>query len=530
MTSPFFYDAKRTLTSKAVLASMAVLILLSILSFPSFIGNATQGGPSTNQVFAYYDTSGYHFLALSWNTFGQPMGGTRFDINVSIPGSGIPSGIGVTGPNGTARVTIAVPDSSGYTIGVKVTEANGTITSDGLYAPLGGGVSPGQTVPVFRETRSAPASTPTVVGDLSNTSARDILVAWVGPNGTVPTGYHVYSDYVNNGQGQPCEAGAFVSVCPATAGGPETLSELNGSNAQLLGTMDTYVQVFHAPALNEGALNASSSDIAVGLAYPSGASVPGSAYLLPTTQVYPSVSTALKSSQDNQVAVSFFDDIFGLVIPLLAVVTTHNTYGKDRVSGVLESVLVQPVTRRELSLSRYLSSFTGMAVAVVASAAVLDLVAEHFSQSFVEPSIIISSTVALLAELAVFIGIMMMLSQLVKSSGTLIGLGVGIFFVIDFFQGLLDQVITSGLGLTVGSAGFFRMMIGLEFANPAQLVSLVNTYLTGIYRMAFLGVTTGSFPVTPSALGITLITVSLDGAMWVLVPFCVFLYLAVRRD
>ena len=70
MTNPLLYDVKRSLTSKSVLIMMVVLILFSFALVPSF--TATSTGPGSNnyaytQAYAYYDSSGYHFLAFAWN-------------------------------------------------------------------------------------------------------------------------------------------------------------------------------------------------------------------------------------------------------------------------------------------------------------------------------------------------------------------------------------------------------------------------------------------------------------------------------
>jgi hypothetical protein len=74
----------------------------------------------------------------------------------------------------------------------------------------------------------------------------------------------------------------------------------------------------------------------------------------------------------------------------------HLKYGKDSVSGVLESVLAQPITSKGLSLSRYFSSFAGMSIAFLVSVAVVDLIVQHFTTSFLDPTILLSSTGALL--------------------------------------------------------------------------------------------------------------------------------------
>ena len=87
----------------------------------------------------------------------------------------------------------------------------------------------------------------------------------------------------------------------------------------------------------------------------------------------------------------------------------------------------------------------------------------------------------------------MLLSHLVRSSGVLIGLGVGLFVVIGFFQGLFITLLASMLGMSDGSVGYYQVSVALQFINPAQFVSLVDTYLTGTYSTAFLMIPTGSF-------------------------------------
>jgi ABC-2 type transport system permease protein len=298
--------------------------------------------------------------------------------------------------------------------------------------------------------------------------------------------------------------------------------------------MKSYIQIFHAPSQSDfNASDASNTIVAIGLTYPNGTSVAGSAgeaYSIPVAQLYPTVGAALTGEQINQIVVSFFEDVFGLFIPLLAIIATYNIYGKDRVSGILESVLAQPVTRRGLSLSRYVSSFLGMSIAILVSVSVLDLIAEHLSHSFVNSDLLIFSAGALVVELAAFIGIMMFISHLVKSSGALIGIGVALFLVIDFFQGLIVTFVTSALGIKGGSVNFYRIALALGFANPAQFITLVDTYLTNSYQTSFIGIATGSFPITPSLFGITIPAIIVTAVLWIFVPLALFLYLAIKRD
>ena len=123
----------------------------------------------------------------------------------------------------------------------------------------------------------------------------------------------------------------------------------------------------------------------------------------------------------------------------------------------------------------------------------------------------------------------MLLSHLVKSSGTLIGLSVGLFLVIDFFQGLIFKIIATILQISQGSVAYYQISVALDFLNPAQFISLVETYLTNL--VGFVGILpTPNISITPQDYGITIPTIVLTGTLWVSIPLVCFLYLSMRRD
>lgn len=214
MSSPFLYDTRRTLTSAPVLIAMAAMLLLSLAAFGSFSASAIPPNSSnTSQLFVYYDSSGYHFIALAWNGFGQPVAGMKFDVNVTIPAvtPRTVSGSGVTNSSGSTQFTIVVPESNNYTVGVVVTASDSAVLAGGDYAPFSSSTPPGQTVSVFHATRYQAAATPATVTDPANASARDILVSWAGFNGSSPSGYLVYYTLLD---GTPCQnVGVFVGDC-----------------------------------------------------------------------------------------------------------------------------------------------------------------------------------------------------------------------------------------------------------------------------------------------------------------------------
>jgi ABC-2 type transport system permease protein len=239
-------------------------------------------------------------------------------------------------------------------------------------------------------------------------------------------------------------------------------------------------------------------------------------------------SDSTSQFQGNSLVVQFFGGVLGLFIPLIAILGSYNSYGKDRVSGVLESVLAQPVSRRGLALSRYLSSFLAMAIATSISLGVVDVIARYYTGSFVDTTIMLSSAGAFLVELAAFIGIMMLFAHLTRSSGALIGIGIGLFMIMDFFWGLIVDLLASNAGGSF-SAGFIRVMIIGQFVNPAQFVSVVDTYLT--QQVSSVGMV-GNFgpPFAPSQYGVTVPSIVVAGIIWVALPLAAFMHRATKKD
>ena len=95
-------------------------------------------------------------------------------------------------------------------------------------------------------------------------------------------------------------------------------------------------------------------------------------------------------------------------------IASYNLYGKYRLTGVLESILVQPISRLGLSISRFFCTFIAMAIAISISMIVIDGVVWAFTNSFVSNTIILSSAVSFFVETAAFIAIMMLLAHVVR--------------------------------------------------------------------------------------------------------------------
>jgi ABC-type transport system involved in multi-copper enzyme maturation permease subunit len=536
MARPLLYDIRKAFLSKTVLISMILLIGSSFFLVSSFSATTTPIQVPNTEVLSWYDSSGtYHFLAFTSNQYGQPVSGVTIQINFtyspyppranssSYPRYGTPPVS--TNSTGEAVLTLSVPPSDinlvneNYSVSLQTTQPNGLSNGGLLGYPYTHG-NYGKTTANGSSSAFSPVGLGQVVilvgpglisavTDPSNSLKSDIKVTWAGPYGSVPNGYSLYYKFING----TC----YISQAPV-CGYVSSQGDLGESNMTFLSNMTTYNQIFTPPQLEPNLGN--NSEIALGLFYPNGTAVTPTLYYL-INQIYPTPQR-ITLEQSNQAVITFLTEIFGAFIPLIAIIGSYNSYGKDRISGVLESVLVQPISRRGLSISRFVSTFAGMAIAISISMGVVEAIVCYYTRSAFNSAILLASMGAYFVELGAFIGLMMLLSRVIKSSGLLIGIGiVWLFLVFDLFWNMLIQAATSISGAGFGT-GYFTYAIATDFLNPAQFVQLVVIYLTS-YSNWF------GF-ISPAQYGITIPSLAATGVLWVTLPLAGFLYLATKRD
>ncbi len=480
---PFLYDIKRTITSKTVLILVGVLLIISLAVFALASVNLGGGFGSGTIPVLYYNDGEYHFLAYFSNQYGDPISGARLDVNLTIisPPASYSHGA-VTNDTGIASVTVKAPPNN-YTALAKETIGN-LVGEAPLYLPpkLKSG-----TVWTLEQTISS-------VIDKSNSSKRDVQIFYAGANGTPPTGYRVYykvgssSFYYNQ-------------------------SAYNVTRMNPLATMSTYHQIFDPP-IPPGANQTAA--VLIALFPPTNNTAVATGFFQVST-----FRPMQQSVNGSALAAVFFSQVLGLFIPLMAIIGSYSSYGKDRLTGVLESVLARPVTRRSLGLSRFLSTVIAFSLAVIACVGLVDLIVDRITGSFIPQGYALSVMGSMVVEVAAFTGIIFLLSHLVKSTGALLGISIGMFVILDFLWSFIIFLLTLLLGGTLGSAVGIEATLISYYANPAQFVQLVNTYT---FQSVF------GIPIPSSSYGVTLPAIVLDGILWSVVPFVLFLYLAARRD
>jgi ABC-2 type transport system permease protein len=534
MTNPLLYDVKRVLTSKSVIVLMALIIVLSLALLSAFSVSTNQEQTFVNtQVLSWYDSGGsYHFLALAWNANGQPVSGVSFQVNltqseatgstINCPSATSYSATGATNANGVANFSLSAPISPNYSACVVFTQANG------LSMPLGPFPSPYVSGQIGVSSSLVPPGQIVSLGyggpvQIVNTGSfsQGFIAAWAGSYGAAPTNYTVYYQFINNTQ-TLCTGQSCTETINFTANGSQ-------SSMQYLATMTGYIQNLPLPPIPAN-INASTSSIAIGMFYPNGTAVATIASYL--TQQFYAQSGLVSVSTADAIVLGFFQGIFGLFIPLIAILGSYNSYGKDRVSGVLESVLAQPVSRRGLSLSRFVSSFVAMAIAISIAMGVVDAIFYYYTHTFFDANLLLISAGAFFVELAAFIALMMFFSRILKSSGALVGLGIGLFLLFALFWSLIVDILAFVVfpQAGFGTQAYNQIIVAGEFLNPAEFVSLVDAYV--LHSLSAGGLVGGGFgsQISPADYGITIFSLVAAALLWIGVPLAAFLYLAIKRD
>jgi ABC-2 type transport system permease protein len=484
MIRPFLYDFRRTITSKSVLVLTGIILLISLAIIPLTAPVVSSfGGSSSPDILYVRDPGAYHFIVFSSDQYGQPVQGT--EISLSLAGVRTYTNASTTNSEGYAFITLSAPNGT-YSFAMNATRGGSTSSFGISYlfaSPIG--------QPQFPTTDWI-----SPVQDKANASKSDVRTFYAGLYGAKPSGYSIRYKVTATPPPPP-----YKDDSPYTAG-----------QMDLLGNLTDYRQVFD-PAIPSGL--SETTRVYFELFAPNGTAVSGRQMFI----------TDLRRQQfrpeATNVASFFFSTILSFFMPLASILGAYSSYGKDRLTGVLESVLARPISRRGLAISRFLSTLTALAVAAIASVGIVDLLLNQVLGSALPQDYALAIISGLVVEVAAFTGLIFLLSHLVKSTGVLLGISIVLFVVLDFFWGLIVFLLTLLLGGTSGSAVAVEATLVSYYANPAQFLQLINVY---VFQSS------SGFALQSSNYGVTLPAIILDGLLWAILPFLVFMYLAVKRD
>ncbi len=489
---PIVYEIRRTLTSRFVILLMIAIIGLSaLLAYESAASSSVTGVPTTPQIAIGYYLEGNNLTMVGYvhNSYGNPSS----NINVYYEYNGTYYDT-ISNSDGYANVTFTINPGQSITVytnysykqfGTRISTSQIGYTVNQFYRYSGLEVFPG-------------------IYDRSNASNLGFIAMYVGENGiSSPSMEFIVQGYNSTAQSK----GDLIST-----------QYLNYSNFSI-------VKVF--PEINQ-----TNRNLSFVLTAKDSANQTEMIYfwnlggkLSPEVQLSKlSIYVPMTQSRLQNLVFSGGSSILGLFIPILAIFTGYLTYGKDRTSGVLESVLKRPVTRGELITTRFLANTLAIFIAGSLAMIVTDLIYHHYFGMYFTFQFVGQLIWTYLVEGVAFLSIVYLISHIVRSQGALLGAAIGLFVVMDLFWSIIPVAVISALGISSTSSAYVTLNILFDYVSPAGYSGLIQAFLNGKLG-SFGGVT-----INPSSYGITGLTLAIAGILWALVPFIIAYLLARFRD
>ncbi len=488
--SPILYDLRRTLTGK-----FTILLIVMIVGFTALgaytLSSSGSGSVSPSHIYhtdvGYYHSNGsYHIVTYTFDGYGTPV--TDTPITLSLNQTKFINGTSNSGGFYNATYT-----SNGSTIqaAANVYLAN---ASSSFF------IIPGH---AFLQTNMSRIN--------ATTSLQITLVNQ--PGSLVYKMYNLF--YVGPNDSKSPQLAAYYGAYNSTRTADIAYKNLNETSmtpfATVGGFYTSYLKIPLTPA-NQN------STFTLGLFNTTTGKLVNS---------YPPTVLYTKISQTNQLTIvfSFLSSLYGFFVPIMAIFSSYLYYGKDRTSGVLESVATRPVTKSRILASRFVAVILSIFIALLISISVANILLEQYFGQLLPLSEILGMVGIFLVVSAAFAGIVFLTSQLSRAQGTVLGVGIVIFIVFDMLWSflILNLLLFDVFRLSPLSPSTGRITAILDAINPAGFTSLASSLYTGTFTGGFI-----SYPA--SAVGITLASVSIVGAIWLVVPFAITYYLSRTRD
>ena len=501
----FIYDLRRTLTGKFTIVMIVLIVLATVgiayaaVSFSS--GSSVAPGSEAYVYPAVFKTSyGYNVTDFVANGYGQPVAGLSIDSSL-VNSTKMDNLTGTT--NGYGYFNTTVPLSAvnyteyqyhpNYISGINVSaefqnpviEKNANTTS---------GVINYYNSAVWQSTSNQSAYFIAKVANPSSKTISNIEIYYASANGSAMPDVNLYY-YVQN---------SSISTNPWLPSKEMTLyGQIGGFHNK----------VFTLP------LNATANglDVIVELFPPSGGTQP--IVTLSSAILYSSTSSGALLEAILQVPYEF-------LIPILGIFSAYFYYGKDKASGVLESIITRPVTKGRIFASRFIGGAVSFLVALVVAEALSDIIIYKYTGSLLSSSYFFSILGGYLVEAIAFSGLIYLVSQFLKSQGGILGAGIGLFFVMVLFWSDLMALVLFALHVDSAVKSGVVAALALDTISPGTFPSLVIDLRSGVYGST-LGIGQGYLA---SSVGITTVSVVLVGLAWLLIPALASFFLARSRD
>ena len=228
------------------------------------------------------------------------------------------------------------------------------------------------------------------------------------------------------------------------------------------------------------------------------------------------LSSPQSSARTTSVFLSDELPLLGLFVPLMAILTGFTTFGRSKLDGSLNYVMVRTVSRWSLISSRFLSNIVAIFIPVAVSIGISSAVFHFYLGTYIPSSTIYLTLWSLLVMSAGFTGLVYLSSSMIRSLGRLVGIIMGVYLIFDLFWSFSGNLIPSLITSTLpyGSLKYATVNVMLDYVSPSGFANLVSYIGYGNTSQPFF---LGNF--LPSQVGITMVFIIGIGLLWILVPF-----------
>ncbi len=517
----FAYEMVRVLTSRSLLVITAIII---IISFAVALSSAVSPpGPSPAQsysahAYAYGANGSYSIVTHIGNGYGYPVEDVA--VNISLPNS-----IYYTGSTDKAGYT----NFTGLDINLsEVAPVSGTGNAEFKYMGPSGSWQSGGGL--------------TVLENVTGYGAKAISFRVQSANGTVTNYLNNISRYSLSQvavQNQPARAalnmfylGESGSAAPPvdlyympdnttltpTSSFPPNYSYLSERNM----TEYSSYQGGYSYNVNPSNLSSSETNTYIFALFTSN----GSFIQAMSVKVYQPYT----NSQVDQVFYGQEMELLDLFVPLMAMVTAYISFGREKASGVLDSVIARPVSRRSLIVSRYLANVSAVFTASVAAFAVSTLIYFDYLGTFIPSGAFLLGLWSMLAVTCSMVGLMYLVTNFIKSENAILGAGIAFFFVLDLlwtFQSfpVIPAIVTTFIiHPAFYSIANARTYILLDYISPTGMIPL-----TALHVVGNLGFVVDVRAYSQRSVWLTLADLFAGGIAWIAVSFGLAVLFFTRR-
>ncbi len=457
------HELRYRVRSRTSVAVAIVVGLTLALGYAGIYGAESQVAISASG-FEYYSAGAFHVDLWVVDVIGDPVAGVQVNLVVT--------------PTTNETTFPPPPPPPALFNETLVSNATGQVAFDVLLAPGQYDATFHSTYPARPLTQltgelfgatvldSAPGGVPTpllsplvtVATGYYVESAR-LLAVWGGPNGSSPVGDSVVAcgavlDFFQPG---PQNCSGLATTPPVALTGYRTLLPLPTVALPPVG------QDQQAYLLLE-IVNATG------------------AVLFVTQEFFPATpepSIVSSNSGPGPGLLGAFAADLALLVALAAFLIVYWSYARPRLSGTVEMVLVRPVTREGLFLTRYLAMAIVLAAAGAATVLLFDLGVTELLAQPLPPAFVAALFGSFLAAGMGFAGITFLAAHAFRSSRGVLALGIGLLLVCSLFWNILVALVAYFAGLSAANATAAAELVARsQLLAPPQFPAIVSGLLT----------------------------------------------------